>query len=509
MIELTPLAQRILAKIKLLKETDKLNKVLRKVDKKLNLKKQKKAIIILPKRKAKLNATIASALKSSKARRGPRKKKFNSSMKLLNLKEIATRKQGLPPSSTQAVLKKVIRSNTNQMQDVRFGTLDSIKNNDKTPSKFFPNKSLTEKLKRSHQREFLRADTLNWSQNSTKIPKMFLQRKTKLKPNHFKKFGNSFGRPKEGLVGLSKLLFDQKKRQEIEIKRRFKVINTHDEKNGAYITRLRASLSKADIVNEVKMLENCRIMPTTHSVVLTSKPPHVSAENIYNNVVYDMVRNRKKNWRSRSAMYPLAKDNFEEIPEYLERNKLELQTNVFSTAKSVMQDIKKKEKEKLKDATPQNNIDSVVSFQKLQITEINKIIKGLVLRGEASIKQMKNDFLIECHKFINNFENDVKKLRKECIKISNTGPIDIAASNFLSSYNTYENVLSSGHKEQAELIFQEKRNILIRDYISKINDFEAKIIGKKQLVNKEYEEQTIQKLYKLFNDELTKEVRLF
>ena len=47
-----------------------------------------------------------------------------------------------------------------------------------------------------------------------------------------------------------------------------------------------------EYAQEIEMLENWRIIPTIHSVPITTKPPLLNAKDIYNNVAYDLVRNK-------------------------------------------------------------------------------------------------------------------------------------------------------------------------------------------------------------------------
>jgi len=77
---------------------------------------------------------------------------------------------------------------------------------------------------------------------------------------------------------------------------------------------------------------------------MTSKPPHVTAKNIYDGVVYDLVRNKSKlpHKLSRSLKPKLKSyDNFEEIPEYLISKEQELQSNVLGTAKLIIKNAHK------------------------------------------------------------------------------------------------------------------------------------------------------------------------
>jgi len=40
-------------------------------------------------------------------------------------------------------------------------------------------------------------------------------------------------------VGISKLLFEKKKQEEDSMRKKYKVLSTHDDINGNYVTRLR------------------------------------------------------------------------------------------------------------------------------------------------------------------------------------------------------------------------------------------------------------------------------
>jgi hypothetical protein len=83
---------------------------------------------------------------------------------------------------------------------------------------------------------------------------------------------------------------DKIKEERERLGAKYKVIRLK-EKGVSYVTKLNHNLSIIEKVEQTALLSKSSIEPTTNTVIYTLKTPKTSVRDIYDNLVYDRMRN--------------------------------------------------------------------------------------------------------------------------------------------------------------------------------------------------------------------------